>query len=376
MIYLTFNDLPSGIYKSQVIDVCTYLNTLSVNKTRLVSFISIRGFFKNRKKIKQSYPHSIILPMFPKLKNWRINIFLLGLVIALTGEEKVMARGPFACALANKLKQEGKLKKVIFDARGAYYAEFSEYLFPNDFDFIAEVESIERDCVIESDYRLAVSRKLVEYWQDQFNYHGHDFTIIPCTISDDFETILITPEKIQQARINLGFSETDVVLVYSGSSAGWQSFDLVDSWLHKLMGQQPNVKLLLLARDFPSDSEVIQVFPDRVIKKWVAAAEVPAFLMACDYGLLIRESSGTNKVASPVKLAEYLSCGLKVIVSEEIGDYSQLIIENDFGFHYKNWQNEILLRPELNTRMSISRFAIDNLSKSKFNSQYESIFTV
>ena len=53
MIYLTYNDLPSGIYYSQVTDVVNYLNSIQTKeKVRLVAFISIRGFFTNRKKIK------------------------------------------------------------------------------------------------------------------------------------------------------------------------------------------------------------------------------------------------------------------------------------------------------------------------------------
>jgi hypothetical protein len=51
-----------------------------------------------------------------------------------------------------------------------------------------------------------------------------------------------------------------------------------------------------------------------------------------DYGILLREKSITNKVASPVKCAKYLSRGLKVLISPEIGDYSDWVKNNDLGF--------------------------------------------
>jgi hypothetical protein len=69
MLYITFNDYPGGIFESQVIDVIQYLNKLSHQKIRLISFVSMRNFFSNRKKIKPLYPYSIVIPMFPGIHN-------------------------------------------------------------------------------------------------------------------------------------------------------------------------------------------------------------------------------------------------------------------------------------------------------------------
>jgi hypothetical protein len=50
----------------------------------------------------------------------------------------------------------------------------------------------------------------------------------------------------------------------------------------------------------------------RIIK--VPHEAVPAHLNAADIGFLIRDDCVVNRVASPTKLGEYLSCGLPVIV--------------------------------------------------------------
>ena len=77
MFYLTYNDPPSGIYFSQVTDVCRFLkNEMNVN-IRLVTFISIRGFLKKRKRIKQELSDAMVLPMFPKVINWKLNKWML-----------------------------------------------------------------------------------------------------------------------------------------------------------------------------------------------------------------------------------------------------------------------------------------------------------
>lgn len=48
-------------------------------------------------------------------------------------------------------------------------------------------------------------------------------------------------------------------------------------------------------------------------------------------GLLLREKSLVNEVASPTKFAEYMLCGLPCILTEGIGDYSRLAREHDIG---------------------------------------------
>jgi glycosyltransferase involved in cell wall biosynthesis len=59
--------------------------------------------------------------------------------------------------------------------------------------------------------------------------------------------------------------------------------------------------------------------------------EVPRYLAAGDIGLLLREPSLVNAVASPVKFAEYLAAGLPVVLTEGIGDYSDLAMRNNLG---------------------------------------------
>ena len=167
MIYLTYNDQPSGIYNSQVIDVVKYLNSIqSTEKVKLVALISIRSFFKNKKIIKQRLPDSLVFPMVPKPGLWRLNYFILSLFLSKT--KIIMARGPFAASLALRLKKSGKIQKVILDARGAYKAELNEYDVVQNETIKKEISEIEKDVVLNSDFRLAVSNALVNYWKKEF----------------------------------------------------------------------------------------------------------------------------------------------------------------------------------------------------------------
>ena len=71
-IFLTFNDNYDGIFQSQVIDVLKMYQSEGIH-FKLISFFSIRNFFRQRDKVLSNYPHALVLPMFPKIKNWKLN---------------------------------------------------------------------------------------------------------------------------------------------------------------------------------------------------------------------------------------------------------------------------------------------------------------
>jgi hypothetical protein len=328
MIFLTYNDNYSGIYKSQVIDVCRLFEEHFGEKVKLVALVSARNYKAQRRLIKKDYSAALVLPMFPKVRFWKINVITLFFCFS---DKKVWARGPFAANLALRLKKMGLVKKIIFDARGAYRAELTEYNVVPDEKIKNSIANIEKIALLESDAQLAVSQKLKDWWKEQYAFVPVKAEVIPCTMSDYFDQAFPTEEAIHSARKALGFTKEDIVITYSGSSAGWQSFEMVDEFLFKLMSEDERIRLLFLSDKTPPESKTFSSFSGRIVTKWVKPSEVRNLLLACDYGLLIREKSVTNKVASPVKFAEYLSCGLQVIISEELGDFTEFVKMRNCG---------------------------------------------
>lgn len=324
--------MPSGIYNSQVIDVVKYLNSIqSKEKIRLVALISIRNYRTNRKKIKDQLPDSVVLPMAPGASRWKWNTISLQLVKLINSSGKIMARGPFAAALALSLKQQGRVKKVIFDARGAYKAELNEYNVVNDDILKHQISHIEQDVLRRSDAILSVSHALVDYWKSEYNFISDKHIIVPCTLSNDFIFDFPHEYELLNYKKEIGFNAGDVVMVYSGSSAGWQSFSLVEQLMDKIMSENQNVKLLWLTHDLNTNSDFVKKYRDRIKSNWLKPTDVRKYLLAADYGILFREQSITNKVASPVKFAEYLSCGLNVIISGNLGDFTKFVAEHQCG---------------------------------------------
>ena len=373
VLYLTYNDQPSGVYWSQVTDVVEHLNSLGGPKVKLIALVSGRDFLSTRKKIKAHSPSAWVLPMVPTMKRWKLNTVILAWVCRLLKPSGLICRGPFATWMALRMRERGLTKKVCFDGRGAYAAEWEEYRIIDDDALIAQFRPLENEAVNASDFRIAVSQALVEHWRERYGYAGEAHVVVPCTLGVSH---LLGAEALDTdaVRAGLGFSTTDVVLVYSGSTAGWQSFSLVESILTKVLSIQPEVNVLFLTRADRNNEKLSRAFPGRVQVKWMEAEQVGAVLRACDHGLLVREPTITNRVASPTKFAEYLSAGLPVLISDRLGDFSEMVQQNGLGLvWYGDDEGALFGRPSVEERRRLMDFALKHFTKAAHDASYRAV---
>ena len=368
MIFLTYNDAPDGIYYSQVIDVCRFWEDTFKERARLIAFISLRDFFVNKRKIRIAYPDSTVLPMFPGIENWKMNVLRLKFTMLFKKKQTVIARGVFATLMALQSK---KFSKVCFDARGAYAAEWEEYMKGYSQAIAAKMKDIERDALTKADFRIAVSQKLVDYWNEAYNYTSNNHVVIPCTLDSTLQ-LEYSAKANTEVRKSIGIIDDEILLVYSGSSAQWQSFTKLSEYISVAFNQNSKIKLLMLCKP-GAEKELSTRYPGRVIQAWVKPDEVPLYLAAADYGLLVREPSVTNRVSSPVKFAEYMAAGLPVIISEGIGDYSALVKDKACGHlaDTVNWAG--LKRTDGMEGQRIQQIAKDCFSKSPYTDSYKRI---
>lgn len=372
ILYLTYNDQPSGVYWSQVTDVVRHLDTLGEGPVRLLALVSPRGFMASRRAIRKRLPGAIVLPMVPRMHRWRSNIALVAAVCRLWRPRAIIARGVMATAMALRLRNKGFVRRVCFDGRGAYAAEWEEYRLIDDDALIAQFRPLEQQAVNDSDRRIAVSQALVEHWRDRYGYKRSDHVVIPCTLGSDFRFEAGSDERVRRAE--LGYGEADVVLVYAGSTAGWQSFGLLEELLADGLQHQSELRVLFLSREDDNNRRLAGRFPGRVRMQWLDPAQVQRTLCACDLGILVREGTVTNRVASPTKFAEYLSAGLPVLISEGLGDFSDLVRSEGLGQVVDGkapWRP--LQRPSQEERQRLRQFARDRFTKAMFDPDYRAL---
>ena len=145
----------------------------------------------------------------------------------------------------------------------------------------------------------------------------------------------------QKLRMELEVGKEDILVVYCGTLAPQYCLDEMLSWFaHLSENKVANTKLMVIT----GQQEMIQAhdrynqLQDQIILKTVAAEEVPRLLGSADIALALRKASFSMRGVSPIKIGEYLMCGLPVIASKGIGDTeailaplssSQLIDESD-----------------------------------------------
>ncbi|KAB1067858.1 glycosyltransferase family 4 protein [Tamlana haliotis] len=354
LYYLTLNENVGGIFQSQVIDVIKLYKTNSINIT-LICFISLHSYRANRNKIKKLLPEAIVLPAVPKLKFFKLNKYLLQ--VFTNKNATIICRGIFATILA----QSTKKLKVIYDGRGAITAEQNEYNVYANTGLEHLINEFERRSVLSSDFRIAVTNKLVEYWRQEFEYTQNEHVVIPCTVANHF---LLPPnlKNIKKIKETFNIVETDIILSFVGGNSDWQSFDKIKFYIIKILNQNQNCKVFFISKSNTHIEDLQHTYPNRVFHKFVPPKEVPSYLDISSYGILFRENKITNKVASPVKCAEYLSRGLKVLISDNIGDYSSLLLSNNMGLDITKTLE--LTKPSLNEKIRIKNYAIAHFSKT------------
>lgn len=365
LLYLTYNDQPSGVYWSQVTDVVEHLNGLGGPKVRLVALVSGRDFLATRRRIKAYSPSAWVLPMVPTMKRWKRNTALLAWVCRLLRPTGIVCRGPFAAWMALRMRERGLTRKVCFDGRGAYAAEWEEYRIIDDDALIAQFRPLEHEAVNASDMRIAVSQALVDHWRERYGYTGDAHVVIPCTLGREVERSAVPAVARRDGAVRL---------VYSGSTAGWQSFDLLKRSLTQVLDARADVEVLFLSRRDANNGALEAAYPGRVAVRWLDHAQVAAALAGCDYGIMVRERTLTNRVASPTKFAEYLASGLRVITNEGLGDLSALVKANDLGFVVEEGRP----LPELHAvppeeRERLRAFALRHFTKAVHDASYRAV---
>lgn len=182
----------------------------------------------------------------------------------------------------------------------------------------------------KADRLSAVSRNLKQYLSGKTG--REDTTVIPSCFNE--RTFYFDPLARRDIRHALGLTEKSVLLCYSGGMNAWQRITDIIAVMKKVCLADPRCTALFLTNaqgemaarlqdaDFPSGRSVIHGCSHK---------EVHRYLSAADLGFIMRHDTTVNNVASPVKVAEYLACGLPVILTRGIGDYSDMLSDAGVG---------------------------------------------
>ena len=177
---------------------------------------------------------------------------------------------------------------------------------------------MERWCVMSSEMLLLTSGGMLEYYQQKMDYHKGNYVIMPCFNMEH-------GEKPSLAKYAMP------TFVYAGSTAAWQCFDVMLDVYSLIEKSIPYSMLYLYCK---KDDAALSKIKNRGIKNvafdYVSVDELQKHMLNYKYGVLLRERSWINYVATPTKMNSYLASYVIPIFSNSVEDFNSNIKLGEF----------------------------------------------
>lgn len=242
----------------------------------------------------------------------------------------VHARSHIPATIALALKRSLGTK-MIFDLRGLMAEEYvdAEHWRKDSLPYRI-TKAAERRIFAETDAVVTLTERIWPIIKEWEGLRGREVqhTVVPCCV--DLSLFNFSDEERAKRRAELGIGDK-FTIVYSGSLDGWYLTERMADffaafrqrrsdahliWLTN--GSHERVKELMKSRNVGLDQFSVLSVPARL---------VPSYLAAADAGLSFIKRCFSKLASSPTKNAEYLACGLPLIINGGIGDSDALINE-------------------------------------------------
>ena len=234
---------------------------------------------------------------------------------------------------------------LVFDADGLPIDERVDFggLSPTGLTYrvLRDIESLG---VRKSNVVLTRTEKAAEILQARGGagtFEGKFVRVTNGRDSDQFS--LREANEITRTRLELGVDPTAPLLVYAGSLGGQYCLPEMLSLFRNVLVCRSDARLLLLTGSpevAVSELEKHTDLKEKIIVRTVGPGEVPSFLASADLGLGLRKWSFSMQGVAPIKLGEYLLCGVPVVATRGIGD-TEGITEN-IGYLMEDHDSESL----------------------------------
>ncbi len=248
--------------------------------------------------------------------------------------EIVHARSHIPAEMADRLKRRFGVK-MIFDLRGLLADEYVDAGHWRKGSLAYRItKASERRSFMAADGIVTLTETIWPIINQWDGLRGRELSheVVPCCV--DLDLFRFNAEERQRRRREMK-TEDAYVVVYSGSIDGWYLTEAMADFFVKLSQQKPNAHFLWLT---PTRHDRIRsLMHERGVdtsKYSVVAAEsreVPSYLSASDVGLAFIKPCFSKLASSPTKFAEYLACGLPLIINAGIGDSDALVNEEHAG---------------------------------------------
>lgn len=341
-VFLAAEGFPPTVYDSQVADFLRVLARSGVSMD-LVNFdplypktLATREGRVRRARLQRGLPGRLqVLPYVPyedRVGAPAAQRLLRGALG--TGPWVIHARGLKAGYLAACLRERRDDVALIYDMRGDDWAEHCFHHTGRGrgpAPGLARIQAHEARVCAAAARVLTVSQALADTVAGRYPGVAAKTRVFPCAY--DPGKFGLDPEARARWRRELGL-EQRFVWVYCGSLVPYQLPERLVALGKVARATHPDAHLLLLTPHLARARELCAAAglgADAVTVRAAAHDEVGGLLNAGDAGVLLRADDPVNHAASPTKVAEYLACGLPVLISDRVGDHSARVRAEGLG---------------------------------------------
>jgi glycosyltransferase involved in cell wall biosynthesis len=215
---------------------------------------------------------------------------------------------------------------IIYRARGIIP---EESLLRNGSELRMKILAfLERYVLKHSAIVLSVSAKQRRHFIDKYGIYPHKVYVLHNYLN-----------RWTYSHIEPSNNKNEIEIVYLGSYSKWQKIDKIFTLFNRLQDINPNIKFLIC-----SNKKDINKFETKIRKDNVNNIEVDNFnypkmierIRKSTAGIILRDNCIINRVSSPFKIIDYFIAGLPIIMTDNIGDYKNLLKNKKFTFFIDN----------------------------------------
>ncbi len=114
-----------------------------------------------------------------------------------------------------------------------------------------------------------------------------------------------------------------------GTLSNWYLREQTLGYLAALAKRLPHMKALIVTREdherLRADAEIAGLPADRLVLARAGFDEMPAMIRLMDVGVFFIRACFSKRASAATKLAEFLGCGVPVVINDRIGDSGDLV---------------------------------------------------
>jgi glycosyltransferase involved in cell wall biosynthesis len=255
--------------------------------------------------------------------------------------EMVHARSNIPATIAHALKKRFGIK-MIFDVRGLMAEEYTDAGHWREGSVAYRLtKTMERRTFRASDGIVTLTEAVwphIKEWDGLRGRVGVAHQVIPCCT--DLERFKFNAEMRAARRAELGVHDR-FLLVYSGTIGAWYLSDRMADFFVELLRQRADAHFLWLTLGVPETiTELMRargITASQYTVRGTASSDVASYLSASDAGLAFYKPGFSKLATSPVKVSEYLACGLPFAINAGIGDSDALVRDEHVGALVKDF---------------------------------------